>query len=310
MIMIQPSQHSRSSVRVIEVGPRDGLQSEPNFVSTKQKIELINRLVGAGLRDIEVTSFVSPKWVPQLSDHALVMDGLKAPPGVQFSVLTPNLKGFEQAIACGATEVAVFASASEAFSMRNINCSIAQSLERLQSVGAAARQHGVRVRGYVSCVVACPYEGAVDPERVSDVVQRLMGMGCYEISLADTIGVGTPDDILRMLETVSKGVPMAQLAGHYHDTYGMALANIYASYQVGMRSFDSSIAGLGGCPYARGASGNVATEDLVYLFNGMGVDTGLDIGLLTECSEWVSNVLNRENASRVSKAMLAKRVRI
>ena len=267
----------QSSVKIVEVGPRDGLQNEVKIVPTATKLDLIERLVKAGLKNIEATSFVSPKWVPQMGDHTQIMSGLKRNPGVSYSVLTPNLKGFEAAAQSGATEVAVFAAASETFSGRNINCSIAESLERFEPVMQSAQSLGIKVRGYVSCVAGCPYEGKVDPERVADVAERLFNMGCYEVSLGDTIGIGTPVGVQKMLESVAKRVPVLALAGHYHDTYGMALMNIYAWYQFGVRVFDSSVSGLGGCPYAKGASGNVATEDVVFLMNSLGANTGVDL---------------------------------
>jgi hydroxymethylglutaryl-CoA lyase len=293
-------------VCIVEVGPRDGLQNEKQVVTTATKLELIERLAGAGLRDIEVASFVSPKWVPQMADHAEIMSGLKRRPGVNYPVLTPNLKGYEAAVSAGAAEVAVFASASEAFSQKNINCSIAESIARFEPVFEAAQRDGVRVRGYVSCVVGCPYEGEVAPGRVAEVSARLHALGCYEVSLGDTIGVGTPGSVLRMLEAVSRSVPVAALAGHYHDTYGMAAANVHASYLAGVRVFDSSVSGLGGCPYARGASGNVATEDVVYLLHGLGARTGVDLEALVDCSAWISKLLGRVPGSKVARAMLSK----
>ncbi len=293
-------------MRIVEVGPRDGLQNEPRLVSTATKLELIARLADAGLRAIEAASFVSPKWVPQMADHAEIMRGLDRRPGVSYPVLAPNLKGYEAAVAAGADEVAVFASASEAFSRRNINCSIAESIERFGPVFEAARRDGVRVRGYVSCVAGCPYEGEVAPAKVAEVSAMLHGHGCYEVSLGDTIGVGTPGSIVRMLEAVAARVPVAALAGHYHDTYGMAAANVHASYLFGLRVFDSSVGGLGGCPYAKGASGNVATEDVVYLLHGIGARTGVDLERLVGCSAWISGVLGRPPASRVAQAMLAR----
>ena len=295
-------------VRIIEMGPRDGLQNEKQLVSTATKLELINRLADAGLREIEATSFVSPKWVPQMGDSAELMRGLVRRPGVTYPVLTPNLQGFAAAVAAGADHVAVFAAASEAFSQKNINCSIAESLARFAPLMAAAQAQGVRVRGYVSCVVGCPYEGEVAPQRVADVAGQLLAMGCYEVSLGDTIGVGSPDSVLRMLETVAQQVPVAQLAGHYHDTYGMAIANVYASYQFGLRAFDSSVGGLGGCPYAQGATGNVATEDVVYLLHQLGADTGIDLDRLVDCGDWINAQLGRASASRVGRALLAKRI--
>nr|WP_315185648.1 hydroxymethylglutaryl-CoA lyase [uncultured Albidiferax sp.] len=294
-------------VRIIEMGPRDGLQNEKQLVSTATKLELIERLADAGLREIEATSFVSPKWVPQMGDSAEIMRGLLRRPGVTYPVLTPNLQGFNAAVEAGADQVAVFAAASEAFSQKNINCSIAESLARFAPLMAAAQARGVRVRGYVSCVVGCPYEGDVAPQRVADVAGQLLAMGCYEVSLGDTIGVGTPVSVLRMLETVAQQVPVAQLAGHYHDTYGMAIANVYASYQFGLRAFDSSVGGLGGCPYAKGATGNVATEDVVYLLHQLGTDTGIDLDRLVDCGDWINAQLGRASASRVGRALLAKR---
>lgn len=294
-------------VRIVEVGPRDGLQNEKQNVPTAAKLGLIERLTVAGLRDIEVTSFVSPKWVPQMADQVEVMRGLKRRPDVNYSVLTPNLKGFEAAVAEGAKEVAVFASASEGFSRKNINCSIDESIDRFMPVVDAAKRLGVRVRGYVSCAVACPYDGLIAPQQVAHVTERLHDMGCYEVSVADTIGTATPGSVLRMLEAVAAKVPVERLAGHYHDTYGMAVANVHASYDFGLRVFDSSVAGLGGCPYAKGATGNVATEDIVYLLHGLGADTGVDLDALVDCGAWISNELNRGNGSRVGRAVLAKR---
>jgi len=294
-------------VRIVEVGPRDGLQNEQQIVATETKLELIDRLARAGLRDIEAASFVSPKWVPQMGDHDAIMRSLKRHPGVNYPVLTPNLKGYEAAVAAGATEVAVFAAASEGFSHKNINCSIAESLARFAPVFDAARRQGVKVRGYVSCVVACPYDGPIAPDKVAEVAARLYEMGSYEVSLGDTIGVGTPASVLRMLEAVAKKVPVERLAGHYHDTYGMAVANVHASWQFGLRVFDSSIAGLGGCPYAKGATGNVATEDVVYLLHGLGAETGADLDALVDVGAWISAQLQRAPGSRVTRAVLAKR---
>ena len=294
-------------VRIVEVGPRDGLQNEKQNVSTAIKLELIERLASVGLRDIEVTSFVSPQWVPQMADQAEVMQGLRRRPNVNYSVLTPNLRGFEAAVAAGASEVAVFAAASEGFSRKNINCSIDESIDRFVPVLDAARRQGVKVRGYVSCVVACPYDGAIAPEKVAHVAARLYELGCYEVSLGDTIGTGTPGSVRRMLNAVAARVPVNCLAGHYHDTYGMAVANVHASYEFGLRVFDSSVAGLGGCPHARGATGNVATEDVVYLLNGLGAVTGVDLDALVVCGAWISAQLGRENGSRVGRAVLSTR---
>ena len=289
-------------VRLVEVGPRDGLQNEQQPVPTATKVELIRRLGAAGLRSIEATSFVSPRWVPQMADNAAVMAAIERLPGVSYPVLTPNLKGLEAALAAGATEVAVFAAASEAFAQRNTNCSIAESLERFRPVLEGARAADVRVRGYVSCALGCPYEGAVAPGRVRDVAGALFDAGCYEISLCDTIGVGTPGAAQDMIAGVMERVPLMQLAGHYHDTYGMAIANIYASLQMGVGVFDSSVAGLGGCPYAVGASGNVATEDVVYLLQGLGIETGVDLEALMDCAEWISAELGRRPGARVTQA--------
>jgi hydroxymethylglutaryl-CoA lyase len=293
-------------VRLVEVGPRDGLQNEPGEVPTMVKLELIERLADAGLPAVEATAFVSPKWVPQMADHTEVLERIRRRPGVAYPVLTPNLKGFEAARAAGATEVAIFGAASEAFSRKNINCSIAESLERFAPVAKAALSANIRVRGYVSCVLGCPYEGEVRPERVADVAAALYDMGCYEVSLGDTIGVGTPGRTRAMIEACAKRVPVGKLAGHYHDTYGQALANIYASLEIGVSTFDSSIAGLGGCPYAKGASGNVATEDVVYLLHGLGIDTGVDLGKLVGIGQWICGVLGREPSSKVNKALSAK----
>jgi len=298
---------SQQHVRIVEVGPRDGLQNEKQTVATATKLELIRRLAAAGLRDIEATAFVSPKWVPQMADQAEIMAGLPELPGVSFPVLTPNMKGFEAAVAAGAKEVAVFGAASEGFSQRNINCSIAESIERFAPIFEAARSRGVRVRGYVSCVVACPYDGPVAPAQVASLAAELLARGAYEVSLGDTIGAGTPASVLRMLEAVASRVPVVQLAGHYHDTFGMAAANVYASYEFGLRVFDSSVAGLGGCPYAKGATGNVATEDVVHLLHGLGAHTGIDLDALVDCGAWISAELGREPVSRVARALLAKR---
>ena len=296
-----------AKVRIVEMGPRDGLQNEKQSIPLATKLELIGRLADAGLREIEATSFVSPKWVPQMADHDALMRALVRRPGVRYPVLTPNLQGFEAAVAAGADYVAVFAAASEAFSKKNINCSIAESIDRFLPVMAAARERGVAVRGYVSCVVACPYEGPVAPAKVAEVAQRLMDIGCEEVSLGDTIGVGTPATVLRMLEACARSVSIDKLAGHYHDTYGMAVANVFASYQFGLRCFDASVGGLGGCPYAKGATGNVATEDVVHLLHGIGADTGIDLDRLVDCAAWISDQLGRSPASRVGRALLAKR---
>lgn len=291
------------TVKIVEVGPRDGLQNEKGRVSAEDKIALVDGLATAGVQYIEVGSFVSPKWVPRMADSATVFAGITRRPGSVYAALTPNLKGFEAAMAAGATEVAVFASASEAFSQKNINCSVSESLERFEPLMDAAAQRQVKVRGYVSCVMGCPYEGDVPPARVADVSRAMWQMGCYELSLGDTIGVGTAGHAKRLIEAVSRHVPREALAGHFHDTYGQALANILACLQEGIAVFDSSVGGLGGCPYAAGASGNVATEDVLYLLNGLGIDTGIDLGLLLEASRRIMAVLGRETASKVARAL-------
>jgi hydroxymethylglutaryl-CoA lyase len=289
-------------VSLVEVGARDGLQNEKQDVPTDTKVELLARLARAGLRRLEATSFVSPKWVPQMADAAAVMARLPPDPALAFSVLTPNLQGFEAALAAGAREVAVFAAASEAFSKRNINCTITESLARFRPVMDAARAAGVRVRGYVSCVLGCPYEGAIAPAAVARVAEELCAMGCYELSLGDTIGAGTPDATRAMLDAVAARVAVTQLAGHFHDTYGMAIANISAALERGVAVFDCSVSGLGGCPYAAGASGNVATEDVVYLMHGLGIETGVDLEQLMDCSLWISAALGRRPGSKVTLA--------
>jgi hydroxymethylglutaryl-CoA lyase len=293
-------------VKVVEVGPRDGLQNEPREVPTEVKLELIERLAEAGLPAVEATAFVSPKWVPQMADHTQVVERIRRKPGVSYPVLTPNLKGFEAARAAGATEVAIFGAASEAFSRKNINCSIAESLGRFRPVVAAARDANVKVRGYVSCVLGCPYEGQIAPQRVAEVAQALFEMGCYEVSLGDTLGVGTPGKAKAMIEACARRVPLERLAGHYHDTYGQALANIYASLELGVRTFDASVAGLGGCPYAAGASGNVATEDVVYLLHGLGLRTGVDLERLVGIGQWICRILGKEPASKAGRALAAR----
>jgi len=293
-------------VKIVEVGPRDGLQNEAQFVPTATKLELIDRLGDCGLLAIEATAFVSSRWVPQMVDAADVMRGLNRRSGVSYPVLVPNLQGFEATLAAGAEEIAVFGAASEAFSQKNINCSIAESLDRFRPVVAAAQAANVKVRGYVSCVLGCPYQGPIATAAVAEVAAELHGMGCYEISLGDTIGVGTPNATCDMIEAVARRVPLAALAGHFHDTYGMAIANINAALATGIATFDSSVAGLGGCPYAAGASGNVATEDVVYLLNGLGVETGVDLIALAETGAWISRQLGRETGSKAARALLAK----
>ncbi|WP_048306721.1 hydroxymethylglutaryl-CoA lyase [Halomonas sp. PR-M31] len=295
-----------SSVRLVEVGPRDGLQNEPEPIDTATKLALIDRLGLAGIRHIEAASFVSPKWVPQMADHREVMNGLERREGITYSALTPNLKGLEAALECGAEEVAVFGAASETFSQKNINCSVAESLERFAPVLERAKQANVRVRGYVSCVLGCPYEGEIAPDKVAKVSKALFEMGCYEISLGDTIGTGTPLKAKRMLEAVAKEIPMAKLAAHFHDTYGQALANLYAVLEEGIAVIDSSVAGLGGCPYAKGASGNVASEDVVYLINGLGIKSGIDLDALAATGHWITQTIGRPNRSKVGVALSKK----
>ncbi|MBH3413985.1 hydroxymethylglutaryl-CoA lyase [Pseudomonas putida] len=294
-----------ATVRLVEVGPRDGLQNEAQPISVADKVRLVDDLTDAGLSYIEVGSFVSPRWVPQMAGSAEVFAGIHPRAGVTYAALAPNLRGFEDALAAGVKEVAVFAAASEAFSQRNINCSISESLQRFEPIMEAARSHGVRVRGYVSCVLGCPYEGKVSAEQVAPVARALHDMGCYEVSLGDTIGTGTAGDTRRLFEVVSAVVPRAHLAGHFHDTYGQALANVYASLLEGISVFDSSVAGLGGCPYAKGATGNIATEDVVYLLQGLGIETGIDLDRLIAAGQRISAVLGRANGSRVARARSA-----
>lgn len=294
-----------AQVRIVEVGPRDGLQNEAGLVPLAAKVALIEALAAAGLRAIEAGSFVSPRWVPQMADTAAVLAALPPLPEVALSVLVPNDQGLERALACGVREVAVFAAASESFSRRNINCSIAESLARFAPVAERALAAGLRVRGYVSCVLGCPYEGTVAPEAVAAVSRDLLALGCYEVSLGDTIGVGTPLAARRMVERVAREVPLERIALHCHDTYGQALANILACLELGVSVVDSAVAGLGGCPYAKGATGNVATEDVAYMLAGMGVETGIDLGRLCAAGAAISAVLGRETASRVARALRA-----
>ena len=289
-------------VQIVEVGPRDGLQNEKIWVETETKIALIEKLADAGLTKIEAASFVSPKWVPQMKDAFEVLSGIERRPGVTYPVLTPNLKGFERALEAGVTEVAVFGTASEAFSQKNINCSISESVERFRPVLEAAQKNNVRVRGYISCVLGCPYQGEVPLENVVNLAENMSEMGCYEISLGDTIGIGTPLQAKKMVETVAEKVPVSNLALHFHDTRGQALANIYACLELGVSVIDASVSGLGGCPYAQGASGNVATEDVVYMLHGIGIKTGVDIEKLIETGRFISDVFGRLPQSRVSCA--------
>ena len=294
------------SVRLVEVGPRDGLQNEKQPISVADKVRLTDDLSAAGLSYIEVGSFVSPKWVPQMAGSAEVLAGIKRKPGITYAALTPILKGFEAALEAKVEEVAVFAAASEAFSQKNINCSIAESLQRFVPLLEAAKAANVRVRGYVSCVLGCPYDGDVAPEQVASVARELYAMGCYEVSLGDTIGTGTAGHARKMIEVVGREIPRDRLAGHFHDTYGQALANIYASLLEGVSVFDSSVAGLGGCPYAKGATGNVATEDMLYLMQGLGIETGVDMNQLIAAGQRICQVLGKHNGSRLARARLSQ----
>ncbi len=294
-------------VQLLDVGPRDGLQNEALPVDATHKVGLVHLLQNAGLRQIEVTSFVSPKWVPQMADNSAVMAGIHRRDGVRYSALTPNMKGFEAALAAGADEVVIFAAASEAFSQRNINCSIAESIERFVPVAKAAKAHGMRVRAAVSCALGCPYQGEVSIDAVEDVILRLQGIGSDHIGIADTIGVGTAGRVSAVMGRALKHLPVAELSSHFHDTYGQALANIYACLQQGIHTFDTSVAGLGGCPYAKGATGNVATEDVVFMLEGLGIATGISLPLLVDAAGYISGVLGRKPASRVANAMLSKR---
>jgi hydroxymethylglutaryl-CoA lyase len=295
-----------AKVRMVEVGPRDGLQNEAQIIAAPTKIALIHRLAAAGLTTIEAGSFVSPKWIPQMADTAMVLAGLQRSAGVTYPVLVPNMKGFEGALAAHCDEIAVFTAASESFSRRNTNCSIADSYARIAPVVAAARSHDIRVRGYISTVIDCPYEGPIAPSAVAAVAAKLWELGCYEISLGDTIGTGTPQRIQRMIEAVAEKVPVAKLAGHYHDTYGQALANILASLELGIAVFDGSVAGLGGCPYAPGATGNVASEDVLYMLEGLGIETGIELAKLAAAGQFISAVLGRQPQSKVARALAAK----
>jgi hydroxymethylglutaryl-CoA lyase len=293
-------------VRVVEVGPRDGLQNEAAPVPLETKIELIDRLSETGLSVIEAGAFVSPKWVPQMADSAEVFRRIRQKSGVAYPVLVPNVKGLELALAAGAQEIAVFGAASESFSQRNINCSIKESLERFAHVSDAAQSAGLKVRGYVSCVLGCPYEGEIEPEAVARVAEALIGMGCYEVSLGDTIGIGTPAKAQRMIEAVAAEVDIRHLAAHFHDTYGQALANLLAVMELGVSVVDASVSGLGGCPYAPGASGNVATEDVVYMLHGLGIETGIDLDKLVEAGAFISQALDRPSGSKAAMALRLK----
>ena len=296
-----------STVRIVDVGPRDGLQNEKQPVATAHKVELVHRLQAAGLREIEVTSFVSPKWVPQMADNAQVMADITRRSDVRYSVLTPNLKGLEAALTTRPDEVVVFGAASEAFSQRNINCSIAESVERFAPVVALAHEKGLKVRAAISCALGCPYQGEVTPDEVENIVRLMKGIAVDHCGVADTIGVGTPRRVQAAMERALKHFPIEEVSGHFHDTYGQALANIYACLEMGIHTFDASVAGLGGCPYAKGATGNVATEDVVFMLNGLDIQTGIDLDALVDAGAFISAVLGRPPVSRAGKALLAKR---
>lgn len=293
-------------VHIVDVGPRDGLQNEKQMIPADVKIELVDRLTDAGFTNIEVTSFVSQKWVPQMGDAADVMARIRRKPGVTYSVLVPNVKGMEGAIAAKADEIVVFAAASEAFSQRNINCSIDESIERFRPVTAQAQQHGIRIRGAISCALGCPYQGEVDTAAVAHVARRMKEIGVQHVGVADTIGTGTPEKTKRVMDAVLAVYELDGVSGHFHDTYGMATANVYACLELGISSFDSSIAGLGGCPYAKGATGNVATEDVLYLLNGLGIETGIDFAKAVATGQWISGILDRKAHSRAGNAVTAK----
>ncbi len=299
--------HLPTQVQLIDVGPRDGLQNEKQPVPAAVKIELVHRLQAAGLRGIEVTSFVSPKWVPQMADNAQVMAGMQRQSGVCYSVLTPNLQGFEAALASKPDEIVVFAAASEAFSRKNINCSIAESIDRFAPVVQAALAAGIRVRGAMSCAVGCPYEGEIAPERVGYLASLMRGIGVQHIGVADTIGVGTPRKVQAAFDATLQHFSLADVSGHFHDTYGQALANTLAAMEIGVYQFDASVAGLGGCPFAKGATGNVATEDVVYMLHGIGIDTGIDLDLLIDAGVFISDYLQRPSGSRAARALLTRR---
>ncbi|HEX7387068.1 MAG TPA: hydroxymethylglutaryl-CoA lyase [Castellaniella sp.] len=294
-------------IKIVEVGPRDGLQNEKAFVDTAVKVELVNRLASAGFSNVEAAAFVSPKWVPQMADGSDVMTAITRRPGTIYSVLVPNMRGFEAALAAHADEVVIFGAASEAFSQRNINCSIAESIERFRPVAAAAKQAGLRLRGSISCSLGCPYQGETPPSAVVDVAERLLALGCDEIDVADTIGVGTAAKVKRVLQAVGRVADLStQVSGHFHDTYGQALANILAALECGVRIFHSSVAGLGGCPYAKGATGNVATEDVLYLLNGQGLETGVNLDAVVDIGQWISERIGRPTSSRAGRALALK----
>lgn len=295
-------------IKIVEVGPRDGLQNEKQFVDTAVKIELVDRLAAAGFANVEAASFVSPKWVPQMADGAQVMAGIARRPGTIYSVLVPNLRGFEGALAARADEIVIFGAASEAFSQRNINCSIAESIARFEPVAAAAKEAGLRLRGSISCALGCPYQGETPVAAVVDVAERLLRLGCDEIDVADTIGVGTAAQVGRVLRAVGQVADLGtRVSGHFHDTYGQALANILAALDCGVRIFHSSVAGLGGCPYAKGATGNVATEDVLYLLRGQGLHTGVDLDAVVDIGQWISERIGRPTSSRAGRALALKK---
>ena len=296
-----------SKVKIVEVAPRDGLQNEKEFISTQVKIELIDRLSAAGFPNIEAASFVSPKWVPQMADGAQVMAGIKRKPGTIYSVLTPNLRGFEGALAAKADEVVIFGAASEAFSQKNINCSIAESIARFEPVAAAAKAANLRLRGSISCSLGCPYQGEVSIESVVDVARRMLALGCDEIDIADTIGTGTPKRVGQVMHAVTEIIDPARISGHFHDTYGQSLANILAALQAGVSIFHSSVAGIGGCPYAKGATGNVATEDVLYMLRGLEVETNIDLDAVVDIGQWISGHLGRKTSSRAGNALAMRR---
>lgn len=294
-------------VKIVEVAPRDGLQNEKSFISTATKIELVDRLAKAGFANVEAVSFVSPKWVPQMADGTDVMQGIQRQPGTIYSALTPNMRGFDAARAAGVDEVVIFGAASEAFSQKNINCSIAESIARFEPVAQAAKDAGIRLRASVSCALDCPYDGPTSPQAVADVVRRMLALGCDEIDIADTIGTGTPSRVDRVMKTVTELADPALFSGHFHDTYGQALANILISLQAGIRTFHSSVAGLGGCPYAKGATGNVATEDVLYMLQGMDIDTGVDLDAVADTGQWISAQLGRRPDTRAGNALAARK---
>ncbi|WP_050479365.1 hydroxymethylglutaryl-CoA lyase [Herbaspirillum rhizosphaerae] len=294
-------------VKIVEVGPRDGLQNEKETISAEVKIELVNRLTSAGFVNVEAASFVSPKWVPQMATSSEVIQGITRKPGVIYSALTPNMKGFEAALAAGVDEVVIFGAASEAFSQKNINCSIAESIERFREVAQAAKEHKIRLRAAISCAFGCPYQGEVPLSSVSDVVGRFRDLGCDEIDIADTIGVATPNKVAPVMQAAIREFNIDGLSGHFHDTYGQALANIYASLEVGITIYHSSVAGLGGCPYAKGATGNVASEDVLYMMQGLGIETGIDLDIVVDAGQFISEHLGRKAVSRAGNAIAAKR---